>query len=150
MTVQAIFDTLAADAELSALGITGDRIFEAHSIDERPVHSGPFMVLKWEESTLYTQTYTGMQNGIPRAPRVLTIWVHIPWDETRQFDLIDTILNRVDLILDAMEHVEGADGYTVTLASKSGRSGNLSDEGFKTITRNAVFGVLYRLETQPV
>ena len=150
MTVRAIFDTLASDTQLSALGITGDRIFEIQSLDERPVSSGPFMVFKWEESTIYTQTYTGMQNGIPRAPRVLQIWVHIPWDETREYDLIDTILNRVDVILDAMEHVSGLDGYIVTLASKAGRSGNLLDEGFKTITRNAVYGVLYRLETQPV
>ena len=150
MTVQAIFDTLAASTELNALGIDETKIFESHSIDERPVHSGPFMVLKWEEPTNYTSSYTGSVNGIQRAPRTLTVWVHIPWDETREFNLIDQILDRVELILDGMEHVPGLDGYTVTLANPAGRSGNLADEGFKTITRNAVFGVLYRHETQPV
>jgi hypothetical protein len=150
MTVQAIFDTLAADTELNALGIDETKIFEANSVDERPTHSGPFMILKWEESTVYTSSYSGSLNGIQRAPRTLTVWVHIPWDDTREFDLIDTILNRVDKVLTAMEHVVGQDGYTVTLANPAGRSGNLSDEGFKTITRNAVFGVLYRLQTEPV
>ena len=150
MTVRAIFDTLTSDPELNTLGVTQATVFEAQSVDERPVHHGPFVILKWEESTIYTQTYTGMQNGIPRAPRVLQVWVHIPLDDTREYDLIDQILNRIDDVLDAMEHVPGLDGYTVTVARKAGRSGNLVDEGFKTITRNAVFGVLYRLETQPV
>jgi hypothetical protein len=149
MTAQAIFDTLASDLDLDSLGITGDRIFEIQSIDERPVHSGPFMVFKWEEATNYTSAYSGSANGIDRAPRTLQIWVHIPWDETREFNLIDTILNRVDAILDEMEHVSGGDGYTVTVVRKSGRSGNLRDEGFKTITRNAVYGVLYH-ETVPL
>jgi hypothetical protein len=108
------------------------------------------MVLKWEEPTNYTSSYSASANGIQRAPRTLTVWIHIPWDETREYDLIDTILNRVDEILTAMEHVVGLDGYTVTVANPAGRSGNLADEGFKTITRNAVFGVLYRHETQPV
>ena len=148
MTVRAIFDTISTDSQLAALGITEDRIFEIQSLDERPFHSGPFVVFKWEESTIYTQTYTGMQNGIDRAPRVLQIWVHIPMDETREYDLIDQILNRIDIVLDGMEHVQGSDGYTVTLARKAGRSGNLVDEGYKTITRNAVYGVLYR-ETIP-
>ena len=150
MTVSAIFDTLAADTELNDLGIDETKIFESHSIDERPVHSGPFMVLKWEEPTNYTSSYSASANGIQRAARTLTVWIHIPWDETREFDLIDTILNRVDEILTGMEHVPGVDGYTVTVANPAGRSGNLADEGFKTITRNAVFGVLYRRETQPV
>lgn len=149
MTAQAVFDTLAGDSYLAGLGITEDRIFEIQSIDERPVHSGPFMVFKWEESVVYTSAYTASLNGIDRSPRTLQVWIHIPWDESREFNLIDTILNRVDVLLDGMEHVAGPDGYTVTLARKSGRSGNLRDEGFKTITRNAIYGVLYR-ETQPV
>ena len=148
MTAQAVFDTLAADTGLPVLGITEDRIFEIQSIDERPVHSGPFMVFKWEESTIYTSSYSSSLNGIDRAPRTLQIWVHIPWDETRQYDLIDSILNRVDAVLDAMEHVPGADGYTVTVVNKAGRSGNLRDEGFKTVARHAVYGVLYRETVQ--
>jgi hypothetical protein len=150
MTVQAIFDTLTRDSELNALGINESNVFEAQSVDERPVHEGPFIILRWEEPTNYTQSYSSSLNGIHRAPRTLTVWVHISWDETREFDLIDTILDRVDKVLDEMEHVPGQDGYTVTVASTAGRSGNLSDEGFKTITRNAVFGVLYRRETQPI
>ena len=149
MTVKAIFDTITADAELNALGIDESTVFEIQSLDERPVHHGPFVVLKWEESTIYTSAYSASLNGIDRAARTLQVWVHISWDETREYDLIDTILNQIDIVLDAMEHVAGDDGYTVTLARKSGRSGNLVDEGYKTVARNAVYGVLYR-ETLPV
>ena len=149
MTAQAVFDTLAADEYLAVLGISAANIFEIQSLDERPVHRGPFMVFKWEESTIYTSSYSGSVNGIDRAPRTLQVWVHVPWDESREFNLIDAILNRVDKILDEMEHVPGADGYTVTVVRKAGRSGNLRDEGFKTITRNAIYGVLYH-ETIPL
>lgn len=143
MTASAIKETLIADAILSNdLGVEG-RVFELQEIDERPSHDGIYVVLNWQESTLYTQTYTGMQNGIDKAPRVLQIWVHISWDISRDYDEINRVLNRIDSIFDEWEHVIGTDGQRITTVRKAGRSGNLKDEGFQTITRHAIYGVLY-------
>ena|ERR1700754_1396789 len=136
-------ELIGNDSELNALGITPSRIKELQSQDKRPFESGYFLIFNWQESTLFTQTYTGMQNGIPKAPRVLQLWVHTPWDRSRNYRPIDAILNRVDALFDGVEHATGADGVRVTMVRKAGRSANLTDEGWKTIARNATYGVLY-------
>jgi hypothetical protein len=139
----AIYEALAGDATLNDLGITGDRIFELQSVDERPFANGYWAIVNWQESTVYSQTYTGMANGIPRAPRVMMVWIHTPLDNTRDYSQIDRILNRIDAILLPMIHVIGSDGVRVSCVAKQGRSGNLTDDGWKTTTRNATYGVLY-------
>lgn len=143
MLPMAIYESLANDDDLNDLGITGDRIFELQSVDERPYDTGYFVIINWQESVMYSQTYTGMSNGIPKAPRVMTLWVHTPSDETRDYRIIDRILNRIDDILLPTEHKIGTDGMRVTCVAKQGRSGNLIDDGWKTISRNATYGVLY-------
>lgn len=139
----AVYESLAGDSILNDLGITGDRIFELQSVDQRPFDEGYWLIVNWQESSVYSQTYTGMSNGIPKAPRVMTIWVHTPLDSTRDYTIITRILNRIDAILLPMVHVTGSDGVRVTCVAKQGRSGNLADDGWKTTTRNATFGVLY-------
>ena len=143
MLPMTIYESLSQDTQLNDLGITADRIFELQSVDERPFDSGYFVIINWQESTMYSQTYTGMSNGIQRAPRVMMVWVHAPSDETRDYRQIDKILNRIDAILLPIEHRTGTDGMRVTCIAKQGRSGNLLDDGWKTIARNATYGVLY-------
>lgn len=143
MLPMAIYESLVEDEELNELGITEGRILEMQSVDERPFDSGYFLIINWQESTVYSQTYTGMANGIPKAPRVMMVWVHTPMDKTRDYRLTDRILNRIDDILLPVEHKTGSDGMRVTCIAKQGRSGNLIDDGWKTITRNATYGVLY-------
>lgn len=139
-----IEELLTTDAELIALGIDEDAVFNQHDIDERPFANRRFIVLRWEEATNFSQSYTGMRNGLNRAPRMLTIWVHSPIKFSTDFEAIDQILDRIDLIFDAVEGVAGSDGYTVTVIRNSGRSGDLKDEGWQTITRNGAYAVLYR------
>jgi hypothetical protein len=140
----AVYEKLANDNYLQTqCGINGSRIFELQSIDERPVDDGFFIVINWQESTIYSQTYTGMRNGITKAPRVMMVWVHSPKDTGRNYRPIDKILNRIDELLLPIEHEIGSDGIRVSCVAKQGRSGNLIDDGWKTIARNATYGVLY-------
>lgn len=134
-----VYETLAADDDLQDLGVTEDRIFERQSLDERPYDDGYTVVINWQESTMYSQTYS----NLARAPRVMTLWVHTPKDKTRDYRTIDQILNRIDILLLGIEQRTGTDGMRVTCIAKQGRSGNLIDDGWKTITRNATYGVLY-------
>ncbi len=139
-----IYEKLAQDSVMqSQFGITPNRIVELQSVDERPFDDGHFIVVNWQESTIYSQTYTGMQNGIVKAPRVMMLWVHCPMDRSRDYRIIDRILNRVDALLLPIEHESGSDNVRVTCIHKQGRSGNLMDDGWKTIARNATYGVLY-------
>lgn len=131
----------------SQFGINESRVLELQSVDSRPFDNGYYIIVNWQESTIYSQTYTGMQNGIARAPRVMTLWVHTPMDRSRDYRPIDKILNRIDATLLTIEQQSGSDGVRVTCIDKQGRSGNLIDDGWKTITRNATYGVLYDEKT---
>ena len=141
----AVFEALAGDATLNALGINSNRIFEMQSInrDERPNADTYFLVVDFQESTLFSQTYAGLKNGIPKAPRVMNVAVHISWDKTREYNVINRILNAIDRVLLPMEHVTGSDGIRVTCIRPSGRGRNLQDDGWKTTARHATYGILY-------
>lgn len=143
MTASVLMERLKADSNLATTLGVGSHIYELQSIDERPRANGPFVVFNWQESTFFSQTYTGMQNGIPKAPRVLQVWAHIPWDISTDYDDLNRILNRVDSIFAEIEHATGTDGQRVTVVRPAGRSANLRDEGYNTIARHAVYGVLY-------
>lgn len=136
MMPNVIVQTLAGDTILAALGVTADRIRESQSWDERP-NDGYFLSINFEE-----MTFSGI-SAISKGPRICTVAVHHPWDADRDFYTLTSILNRVDELLLPLESVAGSDGLRVTVIRRQGRSGNLTDEGWKTITRTATYGVLY-------
>lgn len=141
MLPMVIYETLANDTVLQVeCGITSNRIMELQSIDERPFDSGHFIVVNWQESI---QSLFGNSSGFINSPRNLTIWVHQPWDRGRDYRPIDKILNRIDALLLPLEQQSGTDGIRLACINKQGRSANLTDEGWKTITRNATYRVLY-------
>lgn len=140
-----VYEALANDSVLNGLGIDGSRIYEMQSInrDGRPNADTYFLVVEFQESTIYSQTYTGMRNGIPRAPRVMEIACHISWNVDREYNMINRILNAVDDALLPVEQQVGSDNIRVTCIRPSGRSRNLQDDGWETTTRHATYGILY-------
>lgn len=144
MSRAAIEILLQNDATLAGYGVAQNAIFNQHDIDERPRNDGPFIVIRWEESTFFTQSYTGMTNGLDRAPRMLTLCVHSPLEVSTDFDAIDHIIDRIDEMFKEVEQLDGPDGNTITTIRNSGRSGDLKDEEWMTVYRNAAYAVLYR------
>lgn len=141
---RALIETmLKSDATLAGLGVDEDSVFTQHDLKERP-KTDIFVVVRWEESMNFAQTYTGMSNGLTRAPRVLTIWVHSLEEVSTDFEHIDQIIDRIDNMFAEVEDEPGTDGYTITTIRNSGRSGDLEDEVLRTVTRNASYAVLYR------
>lgn len=138
-----IYETLSTDTALQQSGINPQRIFELQSLDERPFNDGYYIVINWQESTNVGLNFNGIQNTFQKSPRTMTLWVHSPLDQGRDYRIIDRILNRVDTLLLAMEQRKGSDNIRLTCVTKQGRSGNLIDDGWKTITRNATYAVLY-------
>lgn len=130
-----IWEVMADSQELGNLGITPDRIIEAQSIDTRPFNDGYFIVVSFEEEL---PALAGLL-----APRTVIIAVHSPWDDTRDFAPLTRILNLIDKVILPIESQYGEDGVRVSQVRRSGRSGNLSDEGWRTITRTATYGVSY-------
>src|ERR1035441_3070641 len=90
-----IAETLANDTTLATLLGTGTRIFELQSVDQRPVQDGYFIIIDMQE--------THVQFGIHLGPRVMQIWVHTPIEESRTYNTINTIFNRIDALLLAID-----------------------------------------------
>lgn len=137
MMPSVIYELLAADEQLDDLGITADRIMESQSIDSVPFNDGYFVTISFEEQLL------SQVSALARGPRTVTIAVHHNWNLDRNYAPIDKILNRIDQVLLPVEQAIGDDGVRVTRIQRQGRSANMADEGWKTITRTATYGVLY-------
>lgn len=131
----AVFGLLAYDSILqSVYGINLNKVFPAQAVDTVP-RKGPFLILRWEERTV--------ERGRFGARDVLTVWAHIARERSTDFGQINGILERVEEIMLSAIHVSGTDGTLVTV-DFNGRSPDLNDEGYKTITRNSQFTVLSR------
>lgn len=133
----AIFDALTTDPTLNALGITATTVFERQSLDgvTRPGAAGFFLVIDLLEQAV-------VLGGQRRGPRRLDIAAHVPAEINRDYTDINRILNAVDLVLVPMTQVVGSDGVRVMQIQPMGRSRNLLDSGWKTITRAAQYSVL--------
>jgi hypothetical protein len=132
-----LYQKLANDSELFKLGINSTRVIESQSVDERPFNDGYFITVAFEELLLASPS------KLSRGERTVTVAVHRNWEIDRDFSSIDKILNRIDILLLNVENESGTDGVRVTSIRRSGRSGNMADEGWKTITRTSTYGVLY-------
>lgn len=130
-----IYETLVADTALAGLLGDGDRIFELQSVDERPINTGYFIIVDFQETTMGLPSRLGEQ--------IMSIWVHTPLDNDREYNTINAILNRIDALLLPMTNVTGDDGIRLTTVRLHARSRNTYDPGWDTTTRNGLYGVLF-------
>lgn len=137
MSRAAIYDTLINNEELNSIGIDSTSVFQNYTLEERPIDTGPFIILRWGE--IDRPPFNGA-----KSPVRLTLWMHWPLEETNDFSRIDKAFDICDSILIDLNSVAGVDGYTVTNVRSTGRSGDLKDDGFQTITKNAGYEVLSR------
>lgn len=147
MSRDAIYQAIINDEDLNELGIDATTVFPNYALDQRPTDNGIFLILRWE-SQPYVGASTlggfGSGTGMGRGARDLTVWAHLSREESSDFTRLDAVLDRLDIILVDMEHVSGSDGYTLTCVRPTGRSSDLRDDGFDTITRNAGYKILAR------
>lgn len=133
--IAGVHELLAGEPRLVAFGVSGQRIKESQSVDEKPFDDGVLIVVNFEEQSLIPT--------LNRGPRVVTVWVHSCDDRSRDYRPIDRVLFAIDQIFADVEHYTGSDGVRITGFRRQGRSGNLRDPGWKTIARTATFDVLY-------
>jgi len=137
MSRAAVFDAIVSDEDLNIIGINENSVFHNFSLEERPIASGPFAILRWGE--IDRPPFIGVN-----PPMRLTIWFHWPSEETNDFSKLDNAIDICDNLLSGLGGESGIDGYTVTCVRPTGRSGDLKDDGFQTITKNASYEVLFR------
>lgn len=123
-----VYSLLSTDDQLAAEGITADDIYNIEAVDN-PDRQKPFVVTAWAE-----QARTGWGSS---GPRDLLVWAH---DDSADYSRIDRILERVKELLVGVTHQGG-----ISQAAFTGGSGDLYDDGFRTITRNYGFRVNPRI-----
>lgn len=124
-TREAVYTLLSTDPQLQALAPGGVEVWNVEAIDN-PERGKPFIVTAWASTP--RPVFTAARS------RELTVWAH---DEGGDYSRIDAILERVRQILVGIVHQGG-----ISQVEWSGASGDLYDDGFRTITRNSGFRVI--------
>lgn len=139
MSRNATFEILAGTTALNNLGITRDSMWHNWTLEERPNDIGPFVLLQWG-----AQDPPPFQQEPVKSPERLSLWYHIPIEDGEDFTVIQRALDLVDTALFTARDVPGSDGYTFSFARATGRSGDLKDSGYNTISKNAGYEIFYR------
>lgn len=131
MSARAAFaESLWADPVLNAAGLNDDTIFHNYSSEERPRDDGPFVIMRY-----------GAQNRPAfrdvKSPEPVTVWVHWPIVLTNDYEKLIKILDRIDEVAGEIRDVPAHDDYILSFVEIGGRSADLVDDGFATITKNA-------------
>jgi hypothetical protein len=135
MSRAAFITALFNDPQLNSLGLNQDTIFHNYSSEERPRDNGPFLILRWGI------TAPPRFNGAVKSPESVRVWCHWPLQVTNDYTKIINVLDRVDYVVTQLRDVTGSDGYTLSFVTVGGRSEDLIDDGFGTITKNAEYQV---------
>ncbi|AEK07467.1 tail terminator [Mycobacterium phage Rope] len=136
MSRAALFNALIADATLNGYGINSNTVFHNWSKEERPTNGTAFAILRWEDEA---KPLWGSEPE--RGPRNLTAWVHYPIELSNDFNKVTRVLDRMDDVLRGLRDVAGNDGYKLSFVQLGGRSPDLVDDGFNTITRHASYQI---------
>ena len=139
MSRAAFYDSLVADPTLGGDGLGEDTICQNYSNDERPNNTGPFIILQWGITAAPI-----WQSEAERGPEQLTVWVHWPKELTVDYTKLNKILDQIDDVARDLRDVAGSDDYTLSFVTIGDRSGDLLDDGFNTITKNAAYQIYSR------
>jgi hypothetical protein len=118
-----LFEALTTDPMLIGLGITDDSSFAS---DVDTPQNRPFLQLRWGRT----------DEGLAAVKvRSLVVWVH---DKGGDYSTIDSILLRLRSLIPSLVGESNGPGWLVDV-TWNGDSEDLTDDGHKTITRNASF-----------
>jgi hypothetical protein len=145
MSRAAVLDTILADPGLIALGFNDTNVKVNYDSNQRPSDT-MFMVLHWDQEQ---PGLRGDDTIVYKPFKNLIIWIHVYKEFSTDFIRIDNVIDILDSIMTSMIHVDGADGYTVSLAEVGQRSRDLRDDAYQTICRSASYRILDRV-TAPV
>lgn len=119
-----ILQAIIGDSALNALGIVDDSSF---AVDVDTPQERPFLQLRWGRSDVGLDVVTR---------RNLVVWVH---DQPGDYSKIDMILVRLRALLPTLVSLSNETGGWLVDVEWLGDSEDLTDDGHRTIARNASF-----------
>lgn len=118
-----MYQAIIGDSVLNGLGITGPSSF---AVDVDTPASRPFLQLRWGRNNVGLDVVT---------QRDLVVWVH---DQPADYSVIDSIIRRLRVLLPTLISSSDSTGWVMGV-DWTGDSEDLTDDGHKTIARNASF-----------
>jgi hypothetical protein len=122
----AVFDLLASDATLAALGINAESLYVFGAVDTPPQRR--FVVLRWGDRN---------PSPVPVAIQTLAVWAY---DRERDFSPILDVLARVRKLLEGREPWNVGGGWVCGL-TWTGQSPDLMDDVYGAITKNDTYDI---------
>lgn len=127
-----LFNQITSSPTVLVAGLPPLQVFAASALEERPADP-PFAVVR------FGTTGRGM-GKIVRAHA--DIWVH---DEPGSYVRIDNILAAIRGTLDGVNHLADGVGNEIISAEWTSDSGDLIDQGYRTITKNTGYDLIGRI-----
>lgn len=141
MSRAVVLDAIIGDPVLSAIGFDEDSVVPNYDAEQRP-NDEMFIVLRWGTDEVMLSA-EGSQ--VKLGPRNVDAWVHMYREMSSDFNKIDAVIDRLDVVLSNIIDVPGSDGRTVSQIIAKGRSRDLKDDGYVTYCRSASYQVFSRV-----
>lgn len=135
----AVRSIIGLDAEMISYDLDKSRIFSAAAPDTVS-RDKLWAVVRWLDAV----KAFGTVGSWP-----MEVWVYQPMELGRDYGTIDLAMLRIRHLLTEAEQVAGGDGWTLTCATWQMDSGDLTDDGFRALTRFGRFGVAARPIASP-
>lgn len=135
MARAAILALIGNDSEINTtIGVAVPEVWSSNATDS-PDATKPFVTINIvdQPKVFATQTVTEYE-----------IWCHVPISLIRDYGMIDAALSRIAELMTGATHLHGADGWTMSSASFQGTSGDLQDDGYKSLCRRSTYRVASR------
>lgn len=136
MSRAVVYAAITGDTQLNTFGFTTDGtpannyVIVNYGGEQRPpclLDNGHpmFMVIRYGVQDIDPRLY--------RGPRHFSVWVHMIKEYSTDYDIIDSVNERLDDVLTSIVDTAGADGKTVCTIELEGRSRDLFDESYSTV-----------------
>lgn len=140
MSRAVIRDVILGDQRLRDMGFDDAHVLTNYDGEQRPsvITNNMFMVIRWGQQTHQFPRKRG-------GERDFDIWVHMLRERSTDYTHIDDVIDILDELFDGIIDTLGGDGRGVAVTEIEGRSGDLSDPGYKTLCRRASYRIIERV-----
>jgi hypothetical protein len=137
MSRVAFYNALTSDPILNGYGLNEDTVFPNWSSEERPSDANLFIILRYGDQQ--PKPFKDANRSEP-----VTVWVHHPRETSNDFNKLVKVLDRIDEVIENLRDTAGSDDRTLSFVTAGGRSRDLVDDGFNTITKTGDYQLYSR------
>ena len=132
MARAAIDDLLQNDSVLTSMGYSQINILATNSVDSVPRDLERFITFGYSDAVRAFKSYGAVE---------MIVWVHQFREASNDYGEIDKAILRIRQLMNEAVEIQGEDGWKISSVHWLGDSGDLFDDGYKTLCRNSTFRI---------